>query len=263
MNDPRQLLELAIEVALEAGALLAERQPYVRDFVGTKSSPTDMVTEVDTASERLIVERILSARSDDGMLAEEGSSREGSSGVRWVIDPVDGTTNFLYGFPAYAVSIAAEADGEAVAGVVYNAATRELFAAAKGHGATLNGAPIRVSAESELSKALVATGFGYSAEWRIRQATVLARLIGGIRDVRRAGSAALDLCSVACGRVDAYYEQGLNPWDHAAGALIAREAGGITEFLEGRAFPKPCIVAGAPGVFAAFRELLVAAVAAR
>jgi myo-inositol-1(or 4)-monophosphatase len=262
MNDSLQLLELAIEVALEAGALLAERQPRVRDFVGTKSSPTDMVTEVDTASEWLIVERILKARPDDGILAEEGSARQGPSGIRWVIDPVDGTTNFLYGFPAYAVSIAAEVDGDAVAGVVYNPATRELFAAAKGSGATLNGRLIHVSAESELNKALVATGFGYSAEWRIRQATVLARLIGGIRDVRRAGSAALDLCNVACGRVDAYYEQGLNAWDYAAGALIAREAGGFTEFLEGGAFPKPCIVAGAPGVFAAFRELLITAAGA-
>ena len=262
MHHPRELLQLATDLALEAGALLAERQPQVRDFVGTKSSTTDMVTEVDTASERLIVERVLSARPDDGVVAEEGSRREGSSGVRWLIDPVDGTTNFLYGFPAYAVSIAAEAAGETLAGVVYNPATRELFAAAKGHGATLNGSRIRVSAETELAKALVATGFGYDPTVRARQGATLARLIGGIRDIRRAGSAALDLCNVACGRVDAYYEQGLNPWDHAAGALIAREAGGLTEFLEGPGFAKPCIVAGTPGVFAAFRELLIAAASA-
>ena len=259
MHDPLQLLELARTVALEAGELLAERQPHVRDFVGTKSSPTDMVTEVDTASERLIVDRILTARPADGILAEEGSARDGSSGIRWLIDPVDGTTNFLYGFPAYAVSIAAEAAGETLAGVVYNPETRELFAAAKGHGATLNGSAIRVSAETEIARALVGTGFGYDPGVRTRQAETLVRLIGGIRDIRRAGSAALDLCNVACGRVDAYYEQGLNPWDHAAGALIAREAGGLTEFLGAPAFPKPCIVAGTPGMFAAFRELLIAA----
>ena len=259
MQDPQSLLQLATGIALEAGALLAERQPQVRGYVGTKSSPTDMVTEVDTASEALIVGLILQARPQDGILAEEGSAREGSSGVRWVIDPVDGTTNFLYGFPAYAVSIAVEEAGEAVAGVVYNAATRELFAAAKGRGATLNGKPIHVSGETDLGKALVATGFGYDPAVRKRQAATLTRLIGDVRDIRRAGSAALDLCSVACGRVDAYYEQGLNAWDHAAGALIVREAGGRTDFLGEPGFSKPCIVAAGPGVFEAFRERLLAA----
>lgn len=253
---PSELLDLARAVALEAGALLRERQPGVRAFIGSKSTPTDMVTEVDTASERLIVERILGARPGDGVLAEEGSSRDGTSGVRWVIDPVDGTTNFIYGFPAYAVSIAAEFEGETLAGVVYNAATGELFEAARGGGARLNGTAIRVSAEDDLSKALIATGFGYNAGGRVRQANVLARLIGEVRDVRRAGSAALDLCSVACGRIDAYYEQGLNPWDYAAGALIVAEAGGRTVFLQPPLFPTPCIVAGGPAVFESFRSLV-------
>lgn len=259
--DPLELLELGRAVALEAGALLRERQPHVREFVGSKSTPTDMVTEVDTASEQLIVARLLAARPGDGILAEEGSSTDGSSGVRWVIDPVDGTTNFLYGFPAYAVSIAAELEGQTLAGVVYNAATDELFAAARGHGSTLNGRAIQTSSESSLAHALVATGFGYEAAGRTRQARVLTRLIGDVRDVRRAGSAALDLCSVACGRVDAYYEQGLNPWDYAAGALIVEEAGGLTGFFEPPVFPKRCIVAAGPALFEPFRALLMSVAA--
>lgn len=256
MPQPSELLALATEIALEAGALLIERRPHVREFVGTKSSPTDMVTEVDAASEALIVERILAARPGDGILGEEGSAREGVSGVRWVIDPLDGTTNYLYGFPAYAVSIAVELAGETVAGAVYDAARAELFAAAKGSGVTLNGAPIRVSQQPALATALIGTGFGYDPRLRARQGALLAWLIGQVRDVRRAGSAALDLCSVACGRLDGYYEQGLNAWDHAAGALIVREAGGLADFPGDTGLtPRPIVAAG-PQLHAQLTALL-------
>lgn len=256
MPEPRELLALATDIALEAGALLAERQPDVREFVGTKSSPTDMVTEVDRASEALIVARILAARPGDGILAEEGSAREGVSGVRWVIDPLDGTTNYLYGFPAYAVSIAVEADGETVAGVVYDASRAELFAAAVKLGASLNGQPIHVSSERELGRALIGTGFGYDPARRALQGALLARIVPHLRDVRRAGSAALDLCSVACGRLDGYYENGLNPWDYGAGALIVREAGGATGFLEEIGVEPPPIAAAGRTLYPQLVDLL-------
>lgn len=259
-NDPRELLELAADIAVQAGELLAERQPQVRSFVGAKSSPTDMVTEVDTASERMIVDLILAIRPFDAILGEEGTAHAGRSGVRWVVDPLDGTTNFLYGFPMYAVSIAVEDNGETVAGAVFNAATNELFSAGKGLGATLNGEPIRVSAETDLSRALVGTGFGYDASVRKDQAELLARLIGRVRDIRRAGSAALDLCHVACGRMDAYYEQGLNTWDWAAGELIVREAGGRAAFLAEPPFAaRPCIVAANPALFERVKAAVLAA----
>jgi len=259
-NDPRELLELASDIAVQAGELLAERQPQVRAFVGTKSSPTDMVTEVDRESERMIADLILAIRPFDAILGEEGTSHEGRSGMRWVVDPLDGTTNFLYGFPMYAVSIAVESEGTTVAGAVFNAATNELFAAAKGLGANLNGEPIRVASEADLSRALVATGFGYDPSRRKVQGEMLARLIGRVRDVRRAGSAALDLCYVACGRVDAYYEQGLNPWDWGAGELIVREAGGEVAFLSDAPFAdRPCILAANPKLFGQMKSAVLAA----
>jgi myo-inositol-1(or 4)-monophosphatase len=226
------LLELATELALEAGTLLADRQPHVRRVVDTKSSPTDMVTEVDRETEALIVGRILAARPTDGVLGEEGANRAGTSGVRWVIDPLDGTTNYVYGYPAYSVSIGVEADGETVVGVVYDAARGELFSASKGGGAFLNGKAISVSSQEQPGLALCATGFGYEPEIRRRQAAVCAWMTPRVRDIRRSGSAAIDLCSAACGRVDAYYEFGLNDWDRAAGILIVREAGGRAEVLE-------------------------------
>ncbi|MEO9256670.1 MAG: inositol monophosphatase family protein, partial [Tepidiformaceae bacterium] len=187
-----ELLVLATELALEAGALLAERQPHVRRVVDTKSSPTDMVTEVDRETEALIVGRILAARPDDGVLGEEGANRRGTSGVRWVIDPLDGTTNYLYGYPAYAVSIGVESEGTTVAGVVYNAARNELFSASKGGGASLNGRAVSVSEQERLDLALCGTGFGYDREMRRRQAAVCNLMIPQLRDIRRSGSAAID-----------------------------------------------------------------------
>ncbi len=226
--DPVALLSLASATAREAGAMVAARAGHIRTDVGTKSTPTDMVTEVDRDSEALIVARILAARPADAILGEEGGGQPGTSGVRWVIDPLDGTTNYLYGYPAYAVSIAAEFEGVAVAGVVFDASRGDIFEAALGRGATLNGQPIRVSGKRELASALTGTGFGYDPQRRALQGAVLASLLPHIRDIRRGGSAALDLCAVACGRLDAFFELGLGPWDWAAAALIIREAGGAT-----------------------------------
>jgi myo-inositol-1(or 4)-monophosphatase len=217
---------------------------------------------VDRASEELIVTRLLAARPDDGLLGEEGADQAGSSGVRWVVDPIDGTVNFLYGLPAYAVSIAAEVDGAIRAGVVLNAATGEMFTATTGGGAHLTspGRPesVRLTGSSPVSleQTLVGTGFGYRVEQRRAQGAVVAQLLTRVRDIRRYGSSALDLCAVAAGRMDAYYELGLKPWDHAAGALIAAEAGLVVTGLAGRPFADPMAVAAAGSIAGPFLELL-------
>jgi len=257
-----ELLTLAVDVAREAAALVERGRATAGDRVTVKSSPVDVVTAVDTASERLILERLAAARPGDGVLGEEGGARTGTSGVRWVVDPIDGTVNFLYGVPAYAVSIAAEVDGVVRAGVVLNAATGELFTATSGGGAYLSSPvrpePLRLhgSSPASLEQTLVATGFGYRAEDRRTQGAVVARLLPQVRDIRRFGSAALDLCAVAAGRVDAYYELHLNPWDHAAGALVAAEAGGVVTGLPGTPFAEPMAIAVAPSVAAPFVELI-------
>jgi myo-inositol-1(or 4)-monophosphatase len=266
--DPAELLALAVDTALEAADLVARGRATAAEHVAVKSSPVDVVTAVDRASEDLVVSRLLAARPDDGVLGEEGAARTGTSRVRWVVDPIDGTVNFLYGLPAYAVSIGAEVDGVVRAGVVLNVATGELFTALAGGGARLTVAgtaepvPLAVSAPPSLDQTLVATGFGYRAEMRRAQGAAVAELLPRVRDIRRYGSSALDLCSLAAGRVDAYYELGLNPWDHAAGALIAAEAGALLSGLPGRAFADPMAIAAAPSVAEPF-ALLVAELHAR
>jgi myo-inositol-1(or 4)-monophosphatase len=257
-----ELRDLAVDVAREAGALVAHGRAAAGDSLDVKSSPVDVVTAVDKASEELIVSRLAAARPDDGVLGEEGASRAGTSGVRWVVDPIDGTVNFLYGVPAYAVSIAAEVDGVVRAGAVLNVATGELFTATSGGGAFLSSPalarPLRLqgSSPASLEQTLVATGFSYRAEQRRAQGAVVARLLPQVRDIRRFGSAALDLCALAAGRVDAYYELELNPWDHAAGALVAAEAGCVVAGLPGRPFADPMAIAAAPSIAAAFVELV-------
>jgi myo-inositol-1(or 4)-monophosphatase len=260
--DLDELRTLAERTARDAGALLVEGIGRVRAEVSTKTTQTDMVTEMDRASERLITEVLLAARPDDGILGEEGVDLAGTSGVRWVVDPLDGTTNYLYGFPGFNVSIAAEVDGHAVVGAVLDVVRDELFSAARGGGATRDGAPIRPSTTTELSDALVGTGFSYDPERRRRQALVLVDVLPRVRDVRRQGAAALDLCSVACGRLDAYYERGLARWDLAAGGLIASEAGAVVCDFDGRATREGSVVAAAPGVARALRSLLAGTAAA-
>lgn len=271
-REPSELLELATTVANRAADLLVDGVRSVRTTVETKSTSTDMVTEIDRASEELIVTALLDACPDDGILAEEGGARSGTSGLRWVIDPLDGTTNYLYGFPSWAVSIAAEtasntSEGVAarvVAGVVVDAAHREVFTATAGGGACRDGESITCSRQTDLSRALVATGFAYSPAQRRAQAEVLVDVLPQVRDIRRAGSAAVDLCSVACGRVDAYFERGLAWWDLAAGSLIAREAGAVVSSLEGNTEPRPgSVMAAAPGIEASLAGLLRAAGADR
>jgi myo-inositol-1(or 4)-monophosphatase len=259
---PTALLALAVEVAREAAHLVAAGRATAAESVDVKSSPVDVVTRIDEASERLIVERLLAARPDDGVLGEEGASRTGTSGVRWVVDPIDGTVNFLYGLPAYAVSIAAEVEGRVVAGAVLNVANGELFTATVGGGAELRTPaaseprPLIGSRPASLEQTLVATGFGYQVDQRRAQGAVVAELLAHVRDIRRSGSAALDLCAAAAGRVDAYYELHLNPWDHAAGALVAAEAGLVVAGLPGRPFAEPMAIAVAPSVAGSFVDLI-------
>jgi myo-inositol-1(or 4)-monophosphatase len=260
--DARELLELAVTTAQEAADLVSRGRATAAEHVDVKSSPVDVVTAVDTASEQLIVSRLLTARPDDGVLGEEGASREGTSGVRWVIDPIDGTVNFLYGLPGYAVSIAAEVGGEVVTGVVLDVTSREMFTATRGGGAYSSSPgrpePVRLagSAPVSLEQTLVATGFGYRVEQRRRQGAVVAQLLTRVRDIRRYGSSALDLCTAAAGRVDAYYELDLKPWDHAAGALVAAEAGLVVTGLPGSPFAEPMAIAAAPSIAGPLVDLL-------
>ena len=254
MDDLQPLLDLAVDVARRAGALLLDGLADVRTTVETKSTRTDMVTEMDRSSERLVAGALRAARPDDAILGEEGTSSGGTSGVRWVVDPLDGTTNYLYGFPAWAVSVAAERDGESVVGVVHDALHDETFTAVRGGGAWCNGVPLRVTGAPDLATALVGTGFSYDAADRGRQAAVLARVLPAVRDVRRAGAAALDLSWVGLGRLDAFFERGLAPWDAAAGSLIASEAGALV-----RRFEDGTWVAAAPQLFEPLCALLEAA----
>jgi myo-inositol-1(or 4)-monophosphatase len=260
--DPAALLTLAEGAADAAGALLLEGLDQVRTHVRTKSTGTDMVSEMDHAAEALITGHLLGARPDDGMVGEEGTDRAGTSGVRWIVDPLDGTTNYLYGLAGFGVSIAAELDGVVVAGVVRDVVRGETFAAIRGGGATRDGSPIQASGQTDLGSALVATGFSYAAERRARQAAVLLEVLPRVRDIRRFGAAAVDLCAAACGRVDGYFERGLAPWDLAAGTLIAAEAGAVVTDLEGGPVRADTVVAAAPGIASALLELLAEAGAA-
>lgn len=257
--DPSTLLAVASDLARAAGdRLLAELSSHRAD-VATKTSHTDMVTEMDRATEAFLVEGILASRPDDGIVGEEGADHPGTSGVRWVLDPIDGTTNYVYGLPGFAVSVAAEVDGAAVVGVVVDPVHGDMFTATRGGGARRNGERIAVSNEDSLDRALVSTGFSYEPERRRRQAHVLTEVLPAIRDIRRPGAAAVDLCWVACGRVDAFYEKGLQRWDYAAGALIASEAGAVVTDLDGGPPSSLFTVAATPGVADALRSLLARA----
>lgn len=221
--DPCELLGLARRAAHEAGRLVRD-YPVHSLSMTAKSSPTDLVSEMDHASEKLILDIVLSDRPDDGVIGEEGTSEPSRSGLSWLIDPIDGTTNYLRGLPNYSISIAVVNEAETIVGVVYDPTLDETFTAIRGHGAALNGNPVECST-TPLAEAIIGTGFSYSSTKRARQAAVLQTLLPAIGDIRRPGSAAVSLCWVACGRLDAFFETGLKPWDFAAGALIAGEAG--------------------------------------
>jgi myo-inositol-1(or 4)-monophosphatase len=275
----RELLVIAVGAALEAGQLLASKEGRV-EVAATKSSPTDVVTEMDGRAEELIRARILVARPDDAILGEEGGQVEGAAvaPARWVVDPLDGTVNYLYGLHDWAVSIAVEVDHQIVAGAVYVPMRGELFTAVRGEGAWLESTrgpgtaaaagesvipdstferiPLRCRPGVPLDQALVATGFGYRAQRRTVQGEVVAALLPRIRDIRRNGVASVDLCAVAAGRVDGYYERGLNYWDYAAGALIAAEAGAVVGDSKGGPPSPSMTVAAGPGLFGPLRDAL-------
>ena len=248
--DPAALRDLARTIAHEGAALAREMRVGGIDVADTKTSVVDVVTEADRAVEALVRERITAARPDDAILGEEGDDLPGTSGVRWVVDPIDGTVNYLYGLPDCAVSIAAEVDGEVVAGAVVAIPTGTEYAAARGLGATRDGAPIGVRPTPPLAERLVLTGFGYQRVVREHQAACVARLLPEVRDIRRMGSCSLDLCHVAEGSADAYVEAGPQPWDWSAGGLVLREAGGRFELLDGTmtlpGFPLRNVVVGTP-----------------
>jgi myo-inositol-1(or 4)-monophosphatase len=264
-QEAEALLRIAAAAAAEAGRLLASWRGDERpEVVQTKSSPTDVVTEMDRRSEALITSRIRAHRPGDAVLGEEGGQTTGSPAgagggaglpgrVRWVVDPLDGTVNYLYGLPDWAVSIAAEVDGAVVAGVVAVPRHGDTFTAVAGRGAWLHrgeaSLALHCTAAVPLGQALVGTGFGYDPARRQVQGEVLAALLPQVRDIRRGGSAAVDLCSVAAGRLDAFYERGLNYWDFAAGGLIAREAGALVGGLAGRAESSSMAVAAGPGLY--------------
>ena len=252
-----RLARAAGELALaQAAAIRSGGGDGSRGDAATKSSPTDLVTAADRAAEALIIEGILTARPHDGIAGEEGGSRAGTSGVVWHIDPIDGTTNYVYGIPAFAVSIGVEADGELVAGAVFHPSRGCMYHAVRGGGAWRDGERLHASPLTDLATALVATGFAYRPERRRHQAGVLAEVLPRIRDIRRFGSAALDLCAVASGEVDAYWEQGLNHWDLAGGTVIAREAGALVGNLRGGPPDTGCLLAAPAALFEPLRTLL-------
>lgn len=228
------LRRVAEQVAVEAAELVRRRRAEGVEVVARKSSVIDIVTQVDRESEAFLRSRLAELRPDDGFLGEEGGAREARSGVTWVVDPIDGTVNFLYGIPHYAVSVAAvDPTMRSLAGAVVHVPTGEVFTASRGGGATCDGRPIRVRVENSMEQRLVLTGFQYQQHVRVVQAAATARLLGRVRDIRRLGSAALDLCAVAAGRADVYVEEGLMLWDRAAAGLIAEEAGAVVEVFRG------------------------------
>lgn len=260
-SSPAQLRELACTLARDAGELLLERfQTGVSVGVRSKSTPTDLVSEADLAAERTLRERLRELRPQDGFLGEEGGGSEGGSSLRWVVDPLDGTVNFLFGIPQWSVSVAAQqASGEVLAGAIFDPCRGEMWAASVDGEATLNGVPVHGSNQSELSVAMLATGLAYDAGVRAEQAQVLAELIPRVRDIRRLGSAALDLAWTAAGRYDAYFERSVKLWDVAAGVLVCERAGvQARELPQVGGLPAGILVA-APGLIEQLHALVATA----
>ena len=259
-STARELLAIALPVAREAAATARRTRAEAITDVATKSTGTDVVTAADRLVERQVIEALRAVRPADGVLGEEygeAGAAPQPGAVRWILDPIDGTVNYLYGLPQYAVSLAAEVDGVVVAGVVINAATGDEWTATRGGGAWRGERRLHGSTGTDLAQTLLGTGFGYAAARRAHQGSVLAGLITRVRDIRRFGSAALDLCAVAEGSLDAYFEKGLNPWDHAAGGLIALEAGVIVAGLDGATPGPDMVVAAPPAIFGPLHDALV------
>ncbi len=263
MTGANELMDIARVLAVEAGELIEAGRPQAA-ISSTKSSPIDIVTQMDTAAEDLLRRRIGQLRPDDAILGEEGDDVAGTSGITWVLDPIDGTVNYLYGLPHFAVSVAA-VTGEPtprawqpLAGAVRDG-SGVMWSAARGAGAFKDGEPLVRTATPTLESALLGTGFQYVAERRERQGEILAQLLGKVRDVRRLGAAAVDLCLVAAGQLDAFYEHGLNAWDFAAGALIASEAGVKVAGIDGFAPTERLVIAAMPALWNELQEALIKA----
>ncbi len=252
------LLAIAVRVTRGAADLARRLRTEGVTGVSTKSTETDVVTAADKATERYVRDELRAARPGDAVLGEETGESAGAGRVRWILDPIDGTVNYLYNLPQYAVSLAAEVDGVVVAGVVRNPVTGDEWTATRGGGAYRSGRRLGGSGVTDLGQALVATGFGYAADRRAHQAQVIARLLPRIRDIRRFGVASIDLCFAAEGLVDAYFEKGLNLWDHAAGGLVAAEAGLTVSGLAGAPAGPDLVLAAPPGIRAALHDALVA-----
>jgi myo-inositol-1(or 4)-monophosphatase len=257
--DADMLRALTIDAARAGASVLRERLGRALTSIGSKTSSTDMVTDADHASEAAVIEVIARARPDDALLGEESGARTGTSGLRWVIDPLDGTTNFLYGLPQFCVSVAVEDADGAIAGCILDPNRGEEFVAARGAGATCNDIAIRVSGATDLATSLIGTGFSYLAEEREAAARLLPYVLPRVRDIRRPGSAALDLAWVACGRFDGFYEAPVFPWDGAAGILLVREAGGIVTEMAPTGPRGPGLIAAGPGIHADLVALIAAA----
>ena len=253
--DLDELRALAVDLARAASRVHLEGLQGAR-HVDTKSAPNDFVSDVDRLAEATIVERLAAARPHDAVLAEEGAVRRGGSGVRWIVDPLDGTTNYLYGYPAFCSSIGVEMDGEIVVGAVSESLTGMVFWAVRGAGAWRDDHPLAARSQTVLGQALVATGFSYEARQRARQGAVMAHVLERVGDIRRGGSAALDLCRLAAGQIDAYFELDLALWDYAAGRLIAQEAGARVLELPASHGKGPAIVGAGPALMPAFLDLL-------
>ncbi|WP_370591130.1 inositol monophosphatase family protein [Saccharopolyspora montiporae] len=253
------LRAIAVRISGEAAELALTVRAESIGEVGTKSTETDVVTAGDRAVERLVRDRLAEHRPGESVLGEEEGGANALDGLRWVVDPIDGTVNYLYGYPWYAVSLAAQIDGRSVAGAVVEPVSGRVFSAAAGQGAYLDGSALRVSGSDRLDLALIGTGFAYAAQRRAAQAEAVSGLLGRVRDIRRSGAASLDLCAVAAGWLDGFYEIGLNRWDWAAGALIAAEAGADVR-LPGEQDPdglgRQALVCAAPGVSGALTEAL-------
>lgn len=262
---PAELLEIAVVVAREAAELAARRRSEGVEVAETKSSAVDVVTHTDREVETFVRGRLAELRPGDGFFGEEGEPDDSTTGLTWVVDPIDGTVNFVYGIPQWAVSIAVVEGGpdplawRALAAVVVNPTSGETFTASVGGGAWLDGRRLEVNAPASLELSLLATGFSYDSARRVEHAEALVRVVGRVRDLRRLGAASLDLCAVAAGRVDAYVERGLKPWDHAAGALVAAEAGAVVRGEIGEAPSESLTFVAAPTIAHDLAALVVEA----
>lgn len=257
MSELDALLELATRMAHSAGELLYERFRGPARGVSAKTSPTDLVSDADRDSEALLLATIGAERPIDGILAEEGDASDSRSGITWIVDPLDGTINYLFGIPQWSISIAARDEQGLCVGVVHDACRSETFTAVRGGGAALNGDGIQVTDRTDLASALIGTGFAYDADARAQQAARLPRLLPQVRDIRRAGSAALDLAWLACGRLDGFFEAPMEEWDKAAGMLLVTEAGGVVTELDAPLGLSPGVIAANPRLHPLLRELVM------